>query len=65
MNRFDAALQPGSRFMIALGIALTAFFAAYYVLDPERRYTSAFLVLVGLLMTWRQIERRRSRERKL
>jgi hypothetical protein len=48
MNRFDQAFQPGSKFLIVLGLLLVAFFTVIAILEPEHRYFSLVLVIIGL-----------------
>lgn len=48
MNAFDRLFQPGTLGFLLMGVALTAYFVVQAVVDPEHRYVSLFLVLVGL-----------------
>ncbi len=54
MNIIDRQFQKGSGFMVLLGVVLTLFFTAYAIIEPEQKYFSLFLTLIGLTGTWRQ-----------
>ncbi|QXD14117.1 hypothetical protein GQ464_011670 [Rhodocaloribacter litoris] len=53
MNRIDRALQPGSGYMVLLGLALTVFFAVMSVTDAGHRHPALLFTLLGLIGTWR------------
>lgn len=49
-----SALQDGSGVRLVLVAAMTLFFLAYMFIDPERRFSSLSVALLGLYGTWRQ-----------
>ncbi len=54
MNIIDTHFQKGSGFMVLFGVAMTLFFVVYTFIEPENKYISLLLTLVGLIGTWRQ-----------
>ncbi len=48
MNRFDQQFQQGSKFLIVLGLLCITFFTVTAILEPEHRYFSLVLVVLGL-----------------